>query len=108
MERELGDARSKCHREVSGGALLERSRDARMLAVREATPATVSVALKLRRLLYEGTFDELTPVFELAREATEMNLGDAAEASATKRLSLCAEAKEQSRGADALAELVSS
>jgi hypothetical protein len=48
-----------------------------MLSIREATPASVAGALDLRRLLYEGSFDELSAVSELAREAAEMKLSEA-------------------------------
>jgi hypothetical protein len=76
-----------------------------MLAVREATPASVTGASDLRRLLYEGSFDELTPVLELAREAAEMNLSESVQECSSSRSSLCAEAAEASKRAVALAEL---
>ena len=79
-----------------------------MLAVREVTPVTTSVAVELRRLLFEGTFDELTLVFELARDGADMSLSATIESCASKQSSVCAEAKEQSNRVEALAELVTS
>jgi len=79
-----------------------------MIAVREATPATVIVAPGLRRLLNEGTFDELTPIFELASNAADLNLSSAVETCSSMQSSVCVEAGKQSKRANALAELVAS
>jgi hypothetical protein len=66
-----------------------------MRAVRTITPIAESGARELRRILFQGTSDDLASVFELARTAEELNLLELFQACYEKKSSIAAEAQRE-------------
>ncbi len=77
-----------------------------MQAVRKVTPIAESVATELRRILFEGTSDDVAIVADLARIAEELNLLALFHACYSKQSSIGAEAKHGRQRAAALTELL--